>query len=133
MTPKPIVPIALADQALITSCPGLTAEERLLLVAINRYDIMSKANKKVAGCYASTKTLAAEIGMTHATTRRRMASLIEKGVLVNLGEIAPGSTMRRRVCIPKAHVEAFYAKREAKKKRLLQANERAGAPETSSI
>lgn len=111
MKTKSINPYSHLIPALISSCPGLKADERLLLLAVARYEGMSCQSKKSSGGFACNQTLAADIGKTHSTTKKMIANLRERGFLVNLGSLCLGGPMRRRVSIPEAHVEAFCAKR----------------------
>lgn len=135
MKTKTISPYFHLIPSLISSCPDLSADERLLLLAAARYEGMSHHDKKISGGFACNKTLAADIVKTHATTRRMIASLRERGFLVDLGTLYPGGPMRRRVSIPVEHVEAFSAKRRVDKstRQLLNSHAHKHSPANSAL
>jgi hypothetical protein len=123
MSTKAAKPTIIPSRALISSCPDLSSDERLLLIAIADYDRISDYTKKAEGGFASLETLAFEIRNTTYTTRKIMDGLRKRGILLNLGTTKPGGPMRRRVVIPQEHADKFYERINAKKNKLGTANE----------
>lgn len=105
---------------LVSELKGVTDAERVLLLTINRFDRISRCKNNGAGCFVSIEELSIKICKTHRATKHLLAKLRKAGLLVDLGYKKAGSTMRRRVALPKDHVEAFHARREAKKKKLWE-------------
>lgn len=75
-----------------TRPPGMTQTHLLALIAIADHDGMSayhptKGSKPKAGCYASSATIAAEIGMNASNVRSALADLERWGLIRRTGAI----------------------------------------------
>lgn len=116
-----IVPTVPFCDDLVSELKGITDAERVLLLTINRFDRISRCKNNGAGCFMSIEELSHKICKTHRATKHLLAKLRKAGLLIDLGYKKAGSTLRRRVALPKSHVEAFHARRETKKKKLWEA------------